>query len=357
MDDAEIADRLLSYLARKFDRANLRYADGPGRITGGRDAAIFGFALADPPGTLSGPLILRLNRPVISAERVTLEAVVHNWLASQNYPIPAVRVAETDPAPLGGRFTIMTRLAGRALADEVGNVGGGGSLLSQARGLLRVPAILRDITDTWVDVQLRLHALDPSPLLTAVAAAGLDPALVTFDGQFAKIVAVAKQSAANQLEPGIDWLRAHRPAPSLRQSICHGDFHPLNIMADAGQVTGVIDWTNIVIAPAEMDVGSAIANIATAPFDIPTLLRPVFGMVMARILRRYRHAYAARRPLDDALVNYFQVFRCMTQLTWVAAVRAAATGSAGTFDSDAGANALVKRIRALAGVTVAVAGR
>jgi aminoglycoside phosphotransferase (APT) family kinase protein len=356
MDDAEIVDRLLRYLARKFDRANLRYADGPTRITGGRDAAIFGFALADAPQALSGPLILRLNRPGVGADRVTLEAIVHNWLADQGYPIPAVCVAETDSTPLGGRFTVMTRLAGRALAHEVANIGGGGSFLSQARGLMRVPVLLRGITDTWVDVQLRLHQLNPEPLLAAVAAGGLDPAMVAFDGQFARIVAVAEQAGATQLKPGIDWLRAHRPAASLRPAICHGDFHPLNIMADAGKVTGVIDWTNIVIAPAEMDVGSAIANIATAPFDIPTLLRPVFSMITAHILRRYRQAYAERGALDDKLVDYFQVFRCMAQLTWTAAGRAAGD-TGGAYNSAVGVNNLVRRIHALSGVTVDLAAR
>ncbi len=54
MDDSEIAGRLLGYLARKFDCADVAYAEGPSRITGGFDAAIFGFALNGAPSSLSG---------------------------------------------------------------------------------------------------------------------------------------------------------------------------------------------------------------------------------------------------------------------------------------------------------------
>jgi hypothetical protein len=52
-----------------------------------------------------------------------------------------------------------------------------------------------------------------------------------------------------------------------KAAICHGDFHPLNILADKNQPTGVIDWANAVIAEPAMDVGSAIANISAVPLE------------------------------------------------------------------------------------------
>jgi aminoglycoside phosphotransferase (APT) family kinase protein len=136
--------------------------------------------------------------------------------------------------------------------------------------------------------------------------------------------------------------------------ICHGDFHPLNILAHDGKVTGVIDWVNIVVAPAEMDVGSAIANIATAPFGVPRALRFALRIVIARILARYQRTYAARRALDIEAVNYFQVFRCVHQLTAVLRNRAAGGQSSGTFDSTAGVDNLVRHIRAISDVAVKV---
>src|SRR3954469_11385523 len=108
MDDSEIVPRLLRYLASAFDSPDLAFAEAPARISGGRDAAIFGFSLQGAPEALAGPLILRLNRPSVGENRVKLEGIVHNWLAGQKYACPDVRVIGTDPSHLGGVFTVMT---------------------------------------------------------------------------------------------------------------------------------------------------------------------------------------------------------------------------------------------------------
>ena len=357
MDDSEVATRLLRYLASAFDCPDLGYAEAPARIRGGRDAAIFGFSLRGAPPAISGPLILRLNRPSIGETRVKLETIVHNWLAAHQYVCPDVRATGTDPSLLGGVFTVMTRIPGRPLAHDLERIVGDAPLLARASGLLRLSAMLNDTIDAWVDAQIRLHALEPAPLLAAVDASGLDPATITFEGQLSWMIATVEQYSLVSLKPGVDWLTSHRPSTALPHAICHGDFHPLNILAQNGKVTGVIDWVNIVVAPAEMDVGSAIANIATAPFGVPLALQFALRMVIARILLRYQCAYAQRRPLDGDAVRYFQVFRCMHQLTAVLLNRAAGAHQSGTFDSAAGVNNLVRHIRAISGVTVDLSSR
>jgi aminoglycoside phosphotransferase (APT) family kinase protein len=353
MDDTGVAAKFLNYLARRFDRAGLAYAEPPMRISGGYDASIFGFALADPPPPLGGPLILRLNRGGTDPQRIKLEGLIHNWLASQNYPVPIVHVCELDAQPLGAPFTVMTRLAGKPLADDVNRAIGAGSAFAKARGLTRLPAIARELTDAWVDVQLKLHALDPSPLLAAAAAAGFDPAALTFEGQLSWLAGEVKRLALDGVQPAIDWLLAHQPT-SLRPTVCHGDFHPLNILGDRGKISGVIDWTNVVVAPAEMDVASAITNIANVPFDVPRLLDPVLRLIVARVLKNYRRAYAARRPLDDDAVRYFQVFRCIAQAVPVLRSRAAGVTYSGAFGSDAALANLVRYIHGLSGVSVRI---
>ena len=353
MDDSEIVTRLLRYLASAFDRPGLAYAEAPARISGGRDAAIFGFALQDAPEAIAGPLILRLNRPGVGQDRVRLEAIVHNWLAAQQYACPDVRATGIDPSVLGGVFTVMTRLAGRPLAHEIERIGGDGGFIARASGLLQAWAILGGVIDAWVDTQIRLHALDPAPLRAVVGAEGLDPATITFEGQLNWIVSTVEQFSLVGLKPAVDWLNTHRPSAALRPAICHGDFHPLNILAQNGRVTGVIDWVNLVVAPADMDVGSAIANIATAPFGVPRGLRFALRIVITRILRRYQRTYARRRALDGDAVGYFQVFRCVYQLATVLRSRAAGGHQSGTFNSAVGVDNLVRHIRAISGVTVA----
>jgi aminoglycoside phosphotransferase (APT) family kinase protein len=352
MDDPEVVTRLLRYLASAFDCPDLGYAEAPARISGGRDAAIFGFALQGAPETIAGPLILRLNRSSVSEGRVKLEAIVHNWLAAHQYVCPDVRATGTDRSVLGGVFTVMTRIPGRPLAHEIERIVSAGSLIARASGLLRLRAILDGIIDVWVDAQIRLHSLDPVPLQAAVGAGGLDPATITFEGQFSWIVANVEQFSLVGLKPVVDWLDRCRPSAALPAAICHGDFHPLNILAQDGKVTGVIDWVNIVVAPAEMDVGSAIANIATVPFGVPRPLKFVLRIIITRILLRYQRTYAQRRALDGDAVKYFQVFRCVHQLTAVLRNRAAGGQHAGSFDSAVGVDNLVRHIRAISGVTV-----
>jgi aminoglycoside phosphotransferase (APT) family kinase protein len=354
MDDSEVVTRLLRYLASGFDCPDLAYAEAPARISGGRDAAIFGFALQGAPQAIAGPLILRLNQSRVGEDRVRLEAIVHNWLAAQQYTCPDVRATGTDPSVLGGVFTVMTRLPGRPLAHEIERIVGDGPFIARASGLLQAQGIVGDIIDAWVDAQIRLHSLDPGPLLAAVGAGGLDPATITFEGQLSWIVSTVEQFSLVGLKSAVDWLNTCRPSAALSPTICHGDFHPLNILAQHGKVTGVIDWVNIVVAPAEMDVGSAIANIATVPFGVPRALKFALRIFITRILFRYQRTYAQRRALDGDAVRYFQVFRCVYQLTSVLRSRAAGGHQSGTFDSAVGVNNLVRHIRAISGVTVKV---
>src|SRR5712672_174552 len=102
MDDPEVVTRLLRYLASAFDCPDLGYAEAPARISGGRDAAIFGFALQGAPETIAGPLILRLNRSRVGEDRVRLEAIVHNWLAAQHFFFNDAAATGTDQSVLGG---------------------------------------------------------------------------------------------------------------------------------------------------------------------------------------------------------------------------------------------------------------
>jgi aminoglycoside phosphotransferase (APT) family kinase protein len=355
-NDSEIKARLLKYLARAFDCPGLDYAVGPDRILGGRDAAIFGFAIEPALPGLSGPLILRLARAQTNPSRVQLEAIVHNTLAAMGYPVPRVVAMEPEVTVLGGPFMIMTRLAGRPLAQEIDSIGRGSSFVDQVRRLASLPAILSGITDTWVDVQIRLHELPPETLFGALAEADIKRDRITLDGQLTRLEGVIEECNLAGLRAGMSWLLSHRPQAPLRAAICHGDFHPLNILAEQGRVTGIIDWSNVVIASAEMDVGSALANISTVPFDVPRLLSvPLSGLVRL-ILRRYYRAYCKRRALDDVAVRYFQIFRAIAQLASVGQNLAAGQIEGGAFQSEVGVRNLIKLVRKLSGVELHLAG-
>ena len=300
LDDAEVAQRLLYHLARAFGCPDAVYIAGPARIQGGFDTTIFGFTLDRVPPPLAGSLILRLSHADADPGRVKLETVIQNTLAEMGFPAPRVMVTESDPGILGGPFMVMTRLSGQNLAHGIeGAFGAGTSLVAKMQLLFNVPAILGGITDQWVDMQIRLHQLPAETLLRAVTAAGIDAGAITFEGQSARLRTIVERSALTGLKPGLAWLDDHRPRQAREAAICHGDFLPLNILADKNQPTGVIDWANAVIAEPAMDVGSAIANISAVPLPLPWALRVTAHAIIGAALRRYERTYRALRPLDD----------------------------------------------------------
>jgi aminoglycoside phosphotransferase (APT) family kinase protein len=351
LDDAEIARRLLHHLARAFDCPNAVYLAGPARIQGGFDTTIFGFTLDRVPSPLQGPLILRLSRADADPARVKLETIVQNALADMDYPAPRVMATESDPAILGGPFMVMQRVPGRTLGHSIEGFGAGRSLVERMRLLFSLPAVFTGIIDHWVEMQIRLHQLPAERLTQALTSAGIDAQAITFEGQLARLKAIVGRHALTGLDPGLNWLDHHRPAPA-QPTICHGDFHPLNILSDSGKPTGVIDWPNVVIAEPAMDVGSAIANIFAVPIGLPWPWRVAAQAAIGAALRRYARAYRARRPLDDNAVRYYQVFRAVAQLVPVGAARTAGRAGSGAFHSEAGAGNLIALIRKLSGVSV-----
>jgi aminoglycoside phosphotransferase (APT) family kinase protein len=261
-----------------------------------------------------GPLILRLGRANADLGRVKLETVVQNTLAEMRFPAPRVMLTEIDPSVLGGPFMVMARLSGQTRAHAIEGFGAGTSLVGQLQLFFNLPANLARTIDPWVDMQIRLHQLLAEPLLRAVTTVGIDAGAITFEGQLARLRTIVERSALTGLEPRLCLVRCRRPPQPRKVVICHGDFHPLNILADKNQPTGVIDWTSAVIAEPAMDVGSAIANISAIPRSLRWGLHAAAQALISAALRRYERAYRARCPLDDQAVLYYEVFRAVAQL-------------------------------------------
>jgi aminoglycoside phosphotransferase (APT) family kinase protein len=349
-DDERIASELLRYLSVKLARPQLAYSEAIQSVSGGFDTAIFGFALEGAPPEARGRLILRLGREGSYPRRFALEAMTQNALADMEYPVPRALLVETDITLLGGPFIVMQRVSGTPLGHQAaGFFASGASNATRLASLARIPKTLGAINRIWVETQVRLHRLPPEPLLRAATDAGVDTRMLTFDGQLARLAATVEDNGLSALTPAVSWLQANRPDDRGSASICHGDFHPMNIIADDGIVTGVIDWANVAIAAAELDVASAVTNIATLPIRVPGAMRLPVRLLMATALRRYVAAYRQLRPLDAASLRYYQVFRAMVQLRPAAATLVAGRKGSGAFHSPAGIGNLISHIHAQGG--------
>ena len=87
------------------------------------------------------------------------------------------------------------------------------------------------------------------------------------------------------------------------------------LLVEDARLTGVIDWGNVTIGDPALDLGFTLSEIATVPIEVHGVLQPFFRAAMKGGGRRYLRSYRRMLPVDDAIVNYYQVFACVSQLT------------------------------------------
>jgi aminoglycoside phosphotransferase (APT) family kinase protein len=326
---ADPSRRLLEYLREELTDPSLEYAEPPVAISGGYDTEILAFRLRRAPAEWSRPLILRRLGPEYDPTRALRERDIQNAVAGLGFPAPRVLAASADPGALDGAFLIMERMPGRPML-EVRKIG--------------VAAVLSR-------TQLRLHALDSGPLLRAA---------MTFDGlldQFGRRIAAR---SIHGLGGGLDWLTAHRPAEAARLVICHGDFHPQNILMEAAVVTGVIDWPNALVADPAYDVATTRIILGLVPLELSTLpavARVLVSAARPLLLARYLAGYRRSRPIDGRALGYYEAAACMRQLIRIGEQRltAAAAGRApGPLDASSFGDRLCVRFARITGIAPAL---
>jgi aminoglycoside phosphotransferase (APT) family kinase protein len=317
---------LLEHLRGELTEPGLDYAEPLTPITGGYDTRIFAFRLSGAPEPFSLPLILRVLGSQYPPGRALSERAIQNAVAGLGYPAPRVLLASSDPTILGGAFLVMERLAGRPMLD--------------ARRL--------GVASVLVEMQLRLHALDAEVLLQALdregqasSTAGGPPIsreVASFEGHLARLERRIAHGSLRGLENAMAWLSDHRPTDERRRVICHGDFHPLNILMKDGRVTGVIDWPNVIVADPAFDVASTRVILGLVPvglLGVPPAQRGLVDLGRRILVARYVSGYRRRQPLDAARLAYYEALACMRGLVRTAETRLAPIGESGLNPLDA----------------------
>jgi aminoglycoside phosphotransferase (APT) family kinase protein len=353
VSDEDIVRALLDYLRAATACPALAYTEAPTRMIGGYDATILRFSLQGAPEPLSGPLVLRLFQATVDAQRAPREATVQNALAELGYPAPRVFLTEARVEALGGPFIIMERVPGRPLGSEFEGLSIKG--LRQTFDTLRLlPRVRREMLRLWDEAQTRLQALPVKDFVDWIERAGISGEIFTFDANFSSLRAAAEEFGLDGLRPAFDWLAEHRPSRSLSPVICHGDFQPLNVLADHGRLTGVIDWVKATIADPAFDYGAAMAILATVPIHVPAVLSRGTRAFMNNLART--HSRRCRSvPDGDAALRYYQVFNCMVQMVAVGRSRAQGKMTHGAYNSPVGVANLSDHVHLLTGIRVTLA--
>lgn len=334
--ETQVADGLLAHLRAELGEPDLAYAEPPVRMAGGFDTMTYGFRLEGAAGEWSRPLILRAFRQHDDPNRARWESAVHATLARLGYPAPGVLLTCALAEALGGAFIVMERVPGRMMLADI---------LQPSRLIFLLPRILIEVPRLLAETQARLHDLDAAALLTALEDEGLPPdgagpagisrRVATVEGQLGRAQRRIEDARLDGLRPGLEWLLAHRPPEPERRAICHGDFHPLNILMDGGAVTGVVDWANTVVADPAFDVGNTRLLLGIAPLEFPLVLEWVASVARPILARRYHAAYRRHRAVNEDAMRYYEAMRCVTELVWVAERRLA---DAGLIETRSGPN-------------------
>lgn len=298
---APLTDRLLRYW-RSALGPEVRFQTTPLRLSGGFDTAIIAFRLIGAPDHLSGHLVLRLMSSETSPQRISREAATHLALIDRQFPVPRVIVAETDPAPLGGPFLIMERLVGsnmvQAAMERTGRLS---HMIAMPRSLAKVQALL--------------HSIPGNALHEAAQKFDLEPDYFTIAAEVDRLTRRAEHARLAGLRAGAAWLARNLPSPAEPTVICHGDFHPLNVVMDGETFSGVVDWAQAIVAEPACDVAATRVVLLLSNLGEPSWARlPVEGLRKLGA-SRYTAAYRSARPFIDRNLPYFEAMRIFQALT------------------------------------------
>jgi aminoglycoside phosphotransferase (APT) family kinase protein len=189
---------------------------------------------------------------------------------------------------------------------------------SMMEDLFGSPAMQRGVADLLAQTQAELHAIPSESVAKAMEKAGIDLRAVTLAGQFDDLQRYVADNTLAHLKPGVAWLEEHRPPERDRVAICHGDFHPGNVMVDAGQMTGILDWSGAQLADPEYDVAVSLILVAVAA---PELAKDMLQDAFRVFSDRYLTIYSRFGALDSERLRYYRAFRAMRAFIRASAVR------------------------------------
>ena len=285
-----ITDKFISYLRVKLENPAIDFASPLVRLRGGFETATYHFELDNVPNELSKPLVLRIYPHFYGMKNAIWESTVQNVLFKDGFPVAQVHLVCTDISVLGGAFFIMDHLPGKILAT----------------------APRDSVPDLLGKVHAQLHNIDPTPLAEVFADKGILEIEYRLANRFDWISDKAEQRT--WLCQAANWLLECRPPEPERLSVCHGDFHPFNLLYQEGEITGVLDWPGFAIGDPVYDIANTIVIITISAKHLAGSMGEFSSVDWNLMADLYLSAYQAHRSLDDTYLDYYRVRRCVLAL-------------------------------------------
>ena len=310
----DIAGPLLEFLRRQF--GSCVYAEPLSPLRRGNEAIVYTFRVAGLRPPLDRPLVLRLFRSGSDPQQVLAQSAIQDAIAEQSFPAPKVYATDAGDDALGGPFLLMERLPGEPLYGDILDVDERGVPRAKPGRLVRRGIeMLMGLPRRVAELELRLHELRTAPVMAALDRAGVPWWGLTPAGRLTWAGSQIDVHGLEGLRPGLDWLWQNLPNMPDELVVCHGDLHPLNLLIREGEVSGVLDWSMTALAPREFEIGWMRATYLTIPLPLPGPLRFAERAIAAHLARRFSTSYARRRPIDGAVLPYYEAFRSLVGLT------------------------------------------
>lgn len=279
-DAVAVSDAVCAWARRRFG-GEVAPAEPPRSVGAGFDSYIHLLQLRGPglPRAWAAPLVVRILPSVERMDQAREEALVQGWSADQGYDAPRVLAVLEPEELIGLPAQIMERAPGVTMVDAL-----------KARPW-RAAALARQLAA----LQLRLHALDVTTWPGSREPSALVDARLFLPRRAAEVLDDAALSAAVRRAEGL----AGACASGGQTVVCHGDFHPLNVMVD-GSRAAVIDWTDAGLGPREADVARTALLFHVAALAAESRAeRIALSAVGPRLAGRYLRAYRAGASIDD----------------------------------------------------------
>jgi len=98
--------------------------------------------------------------------------------------------------------------------------------------------------------------------------------------------------------------------------LCHGDFHPGNVMRTDGEPV-LIDWTNVTRGDPDADLCRTrlMLRMGDVPPGSPIVIRVGAGFARRLLIDAYERSYRKHRPIDEEKVERWRICVMTNRLT------------------------------------------
>ena len=255
--------------------------EAPAETSGdGFDSEIHFLSLtgSDVPEGWRGPLVLRIKPDVDRFDIAVREMAIQNWCVATGLPVPRVLEVLEPGAPFDRPAQVMERAPGVMLLDT----------------LLSSPWRFRSLMGQLAALHAQVHRVDPD---------GFPPGDDLLDRRLALTRATAEQLDHEPLRRALADVEVI--SPRLRggpQTVCHGDFHPLNVLVGPAGLQ-LIDWTDAGVGDRHGDVARTLLLFSVAWLAAGSRAERVALRAVGPMLgRAYRRAYRRQLDLDEERV-------------------------------------------------------